>query len=170
MKMPAFKLPETDLFDSVGIENPRIKAFYQHWADIRGSRLMPARADIDPMNFPYALGNAFMVDVHHMATGPCFKFRLAGTMMVEVHKKELRGQWLNEVFNDFTPESAVNRDYFDVVENLEPAYYVGQPSVPLTHQDRIERLLLPLGVSESRVDMLLAMVIYYDGKGQESYH
>ncbi len=157
------------MLQASAIENPRVARFYRHWLSMRNGRPMPARSDVDPTDFPYALGNAFMVEVDHQDALPRFRFRLAGTLMVEVHKKELGGLWLDDVFHDFGPESAINGDYFRVVSTRKPAYYAGKPSLRLEHQDRIERLLMPLGDQDDRVDMILAMVVYYDRKGVETY-
>jgi len=151
------------------IHNPRVAAFFDHWLSLRGGRLMPGRMDVDPTDFPYALGNAFIVDVDYRNPLPRFRFRLAGTLMVEVHKRELGGLWLEDVFDDFGPDSKINGDYFRVVNSRQPAYYAGKPSLRLDYQDRIERLLLPLSESNARVDMILAMIVYYDRNGTESY-
>ena len=152
------------------IHNPRVASFYRHWLNIRNGRPMPGRADVDPTDFPYALGNAFIVQVDHRNPLPRFRFRLAGTLMVEVHKQELGGMWLEDVFEDFGPDSKINGDYFRVVTTRQPAYYAGKPSIRLDHQDRIERLLMPLSENSTRVDMILAMVVYYDHKGVETYY
>ena len=58
------------------IESPILRRFFRYYLEKRGSRLFPARADLDPVDFPYALGDITLVNVHRDPLN--FSFRLAG--------------------------------------------------------------------------------------------
>src|SRR3546814_4653792 len=54
MEIPA--LPE-------GIEDSRLQRLAAYWDSCRAGRAMPARADIDPLDMGYLLGNLALVEV-----------------------------------------------------------------------------------------------------------
>ena len=43
------------------IVHPRLQRLYQYWSDKRGERGMPSRADIDPLDMRFAIGNIILV-------------------------------------------------------------------------------------------------------------
>jgi hypothetical protein len=63
------------------IRHPIQRRFFAYWREKSGDRPMPSRADLDPLDFPYALGYMILVDVEREPLR--FRFRLYGSALVE---------------------------------------------------------------------------------------
>ena len=87
-----------EIFDSgevVSLNNYRQASFYNpiaeveaYWEALRGSRLMPTRAEIDPRGIEQALEYAFIVE--RIAPGIA-RLRIAGSHLNELMGMEVRG-------------------------------------------------------------------------------
>jgi hypothetical protein len=138
------------------IREARLRRLYAYWLERRGNRRMPARRDIDPLDFPYILGSILLVDV--VRDPPCFRVRLHGTELVRLAAYELTGKRLDEL-----PSSAY-RTY--VLERCRGLVETGEPA--LVHHDRVldgrrrryEALWLPFADDGDAVTMLLCALIY----------
>jgi hypothetical protein len=125
-----------------------------YWHAKRGARRMPARADIDPADLVKMLPNLMLVDV--VGDAPRFRFRLVGTRVVRASGEDRTGHFLDE-YPFFRAYPTVLEQYRQVVTEAEPllATEIFFNREHGTAYD-VERLLLPLGQSETRADMLLA--------------
>src|SRR5690348_15047812 len=65
-----------------------------YWERIRGSRAMPRRCDIDPLDIPRLLPFVRLVDV--LENPRAFRFRLVGTEIDAITAVRLRGQRFSE--------------------------------------------------------------------------
>ena len=138
------------------IREARLRRLYAYWLERRGNRRMPARRDIDPLDFPYLLGSIMLVDV--VREPPCFRVRLHGTELVRLAAYELTGKSLDEL------PSGTYRAY--VLERCRLLVETGEPV--LVHHDsvldgrrrRYEALWLPFADDGDAVTMLLCALIY----------
>jgi len=89
------------------------------WEDLRGRRPLPDRADLDPADIAFALGNVALVDIEHAPLRA--RYRLVGIHLVELWGRELRGRYVDTVFAPPVVEEAM-RAYGHVVENRAPLY------------------------------------------------
>jgi hypothetical protein len=143
------------------IREARLRRLHAYWLERRGNRRMPARRDIDPLDFPYLLGSIMLIDV--VGEPPCFRVRLHGTELVRLAAHELTGKLLDEV-----PGSAY-RAY--VLERCRSLVETGEPT--LVHHDRVldgrrrryEALWLPFADDGDAVTMLLCALIYENRRG-----
>ncbi|MEK9970990.1 MAG: PAS domain-containing protein, partial [Ferrovibrio sp.] len=128
----------------------------------RGSRRMPSRADIDPLQFAWMLGDVSLVDVMRDAPDSelRFRFRLVGTHAVERFGYDMTGRWLDDL-----PEPAyrqhVHNAYAEVVRHGSPLIERLDMLLDRRRHD-YEILRLPLGTDGSRVDMILLAVDFFD--------
>jgi len=125
-----------------------------YWHAKRGSRRMPARADIDPAELVPLLPNLMLIDA---AGDPLrFRFRLVGTRVARASGEDRTGHFLDE-YPFFRAYPSVLEQYRQVVTEIEPllATEIFFNREHGTAYD-VERLLLPLGQGEARADMLLA--------------
>ena len=76
-------------------EHPILARLLSYWIERRQGRQFPARRDIDPLDFPYALGNISLIDVFHNPLR--FRYRLVGTRITEQIGVEMTGRWLDDV-------------------------------------------------------------------------
>jgi len=72
----------------VNMRHPTSHALYSYWNGLRGSRMAPRRFEIEPASIGDALPDTFILERHDDGT---FPFRLAGTRLCGLFKKEFRG-------------------------------------------------------------------------------
>jgi hypothetical protein len=116
------------------------RAVFDYWTKKRGSRVAPARADIDPTEIRHALGDTFMLAADFAGR---LRFRLAGTRVCALFDRELKG----EPFSDlWSADSRVAIDELLAIVTDEAAGVVA--GVTARVEDGItadlELLLLPL--------------------------
>ncbi|HEX3885674.1 MAG TPA: PAS domain-containing protein [Stellaceae bacterium] len=141
------------------IANAKLKRLYEYWATKRGDRRFPARADIDPVDMAFALGNVILAEVLP-ETPPRFRIRLHGTTLTRRVGYDLTGKMLDEMpvpeFRDLS-----TRSFTKVAQTGEPLHVLADRLVDARMQ-RYEAILMPLSSDGQRVDMLL-VGLSYDG-------
>jgi hypothetical protein len=142
------------------IESPTLRRFYGYYRQKSGSRPFPARADLDPLDFPYALGDVTLVDVRHDPLR--FHFRLDGTRHVERFGFDMTGRTLDD-FPYPEMRQKIFDSYCDVVEHRRPAQYYRDLQAD-GRWFRYEALLLPLSADGATVDMLMSVISFHDLK------
>jgi hypothetical protein len=140
------------------IIDARLCRLYAYWDERRGDRRSPARRDIDPVDFSYALGSIMLVDV--LRDPLKFRVRLHGSELVNRDRHDLTGKLLDDL-----PKTDFN---VLVIERCKSLVATGDPV--LIHDDRVldgrhrryEALWLPLSRDGAEVTMLLCAFIYRD--------
>jgi hypothetical protein len=143
------------------IINPRLQKLYASWLAKRGGRRFPARADFDPIELRFILGNLILVDVVGKEK-PEFRIRLHGSNLVARHGYELTGKMLSELPIDEQRKRA-QQTFAAVVTSREPLH---------GHRDQMfgnkwqpyETLILPLSSNDDDIDVLLVGLIHDDEK------
>jgi hypothetical protein len=101
------------------IADQRIAQVFEYWRAKAGSRVMPARADLDPVDIPALLPNIMLVDVE----GPDrFRYRLIGTDCAQAHGVDATGRYLDDVITDAPYRSFVIGLYAECVGKRRPIY------------------------------------------------
>ena len=141
------------------IKHPKLQQLYDYWSAKRGERKMPSRADIDPLDMTFIIGNVILVDV--IAGTPLgFRIRLHGTNLVERVHYELTGKMLDDLpqvqFRNLTRKS-----FTKVAKTAKPLRALNDRVLD-DQLRRYETIILPLSVDDTRVDMLLCGMIYHD--------
>ncbi|HVH80239.1 MAG TPA: PAS domain-containing protein [Stellaceae bacterium] len=144
-----------------GIAHPRLRQLYQYWLEKRGGRSMPSRADIDPLDLRFAMGNIILSDV--IQGEPLrFRIRVHGTNLSARGDLDLSGKILDEApANEF--RALTQRSFTQVATTKQPFH---------AHRNRIlddrarcyETLILPLSSDDERADMILLGQYYDDEK------
>lgn len=145
------------------IVNPRLRQLYECWLDKRAGRRFPSRADFDPMELRYILGNLLLVDVIGNAP-PDFRIRLHGSNLASRHGYDLTGKLLDELPLAEQRDRA-RQTFTTVVATGEPLH---------GHRDRVfaeswqrqsyETVVLPLSNDGTTINMLLVGLIHDDEK------
>src|SRR3954470_11208577 len=91
--MEAGSLAVTDLAGEIA--EPRLQKLYAYWAKVRGTRALPARRDIDPLDFGYVLGHVTLIDV--LRDPLRFRVRLHGSETANRANHEMTGKLLDEL-------------------------------------------------------------------------
>lgn len=136
------------------IASTRVRTLHAYWNAKRGSRPMPARADIDPAEIKQLLPYILLADLHH---DPLRVFyRLVGTGIVEAAKCDLTGHWLHEVDLDGnTP--AWERVYRRVAETRAPVFGQTRAAVRPGDSRLFQWVVLPLSDDGAAVDRVLEL-------------
>jgi hypothetical protein len=140
------------------IQHPDLRALYDYWDERRRGRRWPARADINPLDLKYALGNLTLIDVHHDPLR--FVFRLSGTLFSQRMGMDFTGKSVDEI-----PDPAYRAEVFAV---FRKAVETGAPSVTLSERvidgqaRKFEILRLPLSADGKTINMLMTCPLYFD--------
>jgi hypothetical protein len=155
-------MAESDEALRTRMRHSAMRRLFEYWLAKRGARLAPARADIDPLDIPYALGDLLMLDVEAAAdgTGPRFRYRLTGSRIVLLTGYDLIGSTTAAI-----PDAA-NRAYLEDVYRravAERAPMLVEHHRPIQGRPRAYTLLvLPLSNDGAAVDILMVHQIYDD--------
>ena len=116
------------------------RELFAYWDEIRGDRLAPERADIDPAGIRGLLGHTFVLEVDSAGR---FPFRLSGTRINALFLRELRGSSFIELWRS-SERAELAKLLFSVLDDTAPAV-VGAAAAPSGHLAiDLELLLLPL--------------------------
>jgi hypothetical protein len=141
------------------LPSDRFKQLYDYWQRKRGTRPMPARCDIDPLELKGVLGWVLLLDVERPPLR--FRFRLIGSEITTIRGVDLTGKYLEDSVSS-------SRDIllrFNARVATEPC--IGFHCVLDTMKDAkvgwVSRLSLPLSSDRRRVDMILGGFHYTPG-------
>jgi len=126
-----------------------LKRLYLYWCERRGTRLYPARDDIDPVDFSYALGRVSLVEVQ----GKRFYYRLVSTQLTQHLGYEMTGKFLDQMPGSEMRNFA-EQHYRRALACAAPLYETD--AVVLDGRRwRHESLVLPLAADGETISMLL---------------
>lgn len=142
-------------FDGRQIDSVRLQEALAYWLGKRSDgRLLPARADIDPLQLRALLPYLFLVDV---TTDPLrFRYRLIGTQIVRWSGGDGTGRYADDEFCG-DGRFALLALYRMAAETGRPVLTPWQPAVLDRSMMMFTRLLLPLAADGVRVDMLMGV-------------
>lgn len=140
------------------LRDQRIVRLYAYWCARRGERALPARADLDPAEFAYVLGNLVLMEVQREPLR--FRYRLHGVNLVMRDGYDMTGRWLHD---HPEPEyrTRIEQTYGEVARTARPAHGVRDIVVD-GRMRRYESLVLPLGHDGTTVDMILGAQVYLE--------
>lgn len=135
-------------------EHPVLRGMIQLWDERRAGRPLPSRADFDPVDMKFALGDISLYDVEENPRR--FWCRLDGTRQVELFGVDCTGRYLDEVF---PPEhyALINASYGATIDQRRPHRH--ERTVPYAGRIiRYEMVCLPLSSDGGRVDRLMVVI------------
>ncbi|HZL59025.1 MAG TPA: PAS domain-containing protein [Stellaceae bacterium] len=155
---------------AAALDDARLKSLYNYWLDKRGTRPMPARADIDPLQLPPAVWPCTMIlEVVHADGTIRFRYRRVGEVFWRATGREPTGKFLDESVPDIAGyRQYVVGLYLEMVEKRRPLYtenffIVSGKTLPM----QVKRVSLPLSSDGgATVDMVLAGHVF-DQEGAE---
>jgi len=135
--------------------HPKIQRMHEYWLAKRADRLMPSRADVDPLELRDCLGNLCIVDVTG-ETPARFRFRLDGSNLVLSTGFDMTGKFLEEM-PDAEYRRFVAAIYQRVLETSAPVFVVNQEDWK-GYDLQVESVTMPLSSDGARVDGILDAV------------
>ncbi len=156
VRRPVAEQTASDVTAFSQISEPMLSLLYAYWDDKRGDRRCPGRSDLDPVDIPILLPSVFLVAVHRDPFD--LVFRLAGTVLTGCYGSAMTGERLIDL-----PGSATTQLYHQAaraVRSGRPVLLSGPLQTRADAFQRADHLLLPLGESPGRVDMLIGGAIF----------
>ena len=139
------------------IKHPKLRQLYEYWDSKRGERAMPSRADLDPVDIRFAIGDVILVDVLD-ETPPRFRIRLHGTNLSERTNFDLTGKMIDQMPAPEFRELSI-RSFRKVLRTRQPLHALAARLLDGRMQ-RYEAILMPLSSDGERVDRLILGMIY----------
>jgi hypothetical protein len=135
-----------------------LRPIIAYWERKRGSRAVPLRADIDPLELKEHLRQVFLVDA--LADGE-FRFRLLGGEITERYGRNSTGKTVREAYSHM-PEIAAwcTRMFQAVVTHKRPVLARGSLHAVRKEFFRFEAISLPLSREGIAVDMIFGAAHY----------
>jgi hypothetical protein len=137
---------------------PEIRSFYDYWNGKRGDRIMPARAELDPVDIPSLLEHIFLIDVNR--DPPALRYRVFGTAITNLFHRDLTGL---EVGAGSQPEHlpGILARYARILSERTPFFHRDRMRETANDFTPVERLILPLSEDGVAVDKLIGMTVPY---------
>jgi len=129
----------------------RLQALFDYWNVKRGAAPAPSRSDLDPVEIPRLLPIVVLVDVRHDPLE--FRYRLAGTELVQKARAEITGKPFDEIHQG-PHHDKVFAEYRRAVDECGPVVGRHEYVNDFGFYWRYERLLLPLIDAKGVVNML----------------
>ncbi|WP_119418295.1 PAS domain-containing protein [Desertibaculum subflavum] len=124
---------------------------YRYWQGRRRDGLLPGRADINPAEIVPLLPHLSLVDI----VGGRFRYRLAGTRVVEDTGRELTGAYIGASVQPPEYAAAICAVYEHARTRAVPIFAQGGYRTPAGAVHSVSRLLLPLAADGVNVDMMI---------------
>ena len=135
--------------------SPFMRQPFAYWLARRGTREMPSRDDLDPLEMRGWLPQTMLFEP--LENGD-FRTRLVGTDVRERVGVEMTGRLASELPIPRETALSVVAEFRDVMRGRQPTYRRHEHASLLTGKPiRFERLLMPLSSDGARVDMLFGV-------------
>ena len=129
----------------------RLLRFYRYWKERCGTSAFPARRDIDPIDFTFALGRVSIIEVQRAPIR--FVYRLVSTELTEHLGYEMSGKSVEEIPNPAMRLFA--RGFYErALAHAAPLHETGNVLID-RYEWWYEALALPLASDGASIDMLL---------------
>ncbi len=147
------------------IKSPALKHVARHWAEVRGSRTMPAWSDIRPSQIAGQL--TIIWSYTYDRSADAFTGRLAGVRMEQLFGRSLKGLPMKELY----PQKDYDRLFARAKRVVcGPELYRGEGMVfkHLDHFGYGERIMLPLADDGVRGDGIFGATDYQSFRSMAS--
>jgi hypothetical protein len=124
-----------------------------YWEERRGSRRMPARRDLDPVDLAPVLPHLQLIDV---VLPDRFRYRLVGTALVDAFGRDYTGRFVDELLLGTGRSELITRVFTSVRENARPVFLQARYYTTKNVDFMTNRIYLPLSENGRDVNMMLA--------------
>jgi hypothetical protein len=144
---------------------PALREIREYWAAKCGGRVMPRRADIDPLDLP-APHMPYLSILEVLPGADDFRFRLLGTGITERLGRDSTGKTVREVYatTDAETQQWMLDVYRAVVTHRRPVLKRGTLRMVQKEFVNFEALHVPLSEDGERVTMLFGRTHFHERK------
>jgi hypothetical protein len=142
---------EASIPAEIASADERLCRLYRYWNGRRGGRRFPSRDDVDPLDFPYALGRVSLIEVERDPLR--FRFRLVSTGLTEHLGYEMTGKYVDDL-----PEPSMReftRAFYERALDRHAPLHEASTVLIERYTWQYEVLVLPLASDGETVDMLM---------------
>ena len=146
------------IVDPPGLTPPILRPVLDYWEHKRGTRAMPARHDIEPLELKAYLRHLFLIEPLADAE---FRYRLIGSEITERYGRNSTGKTVSEAYRDM-PDIArwCTRMFQAVVTGKRPVLARGSLHAVRKDFFTFESISLPLSRDGEQVDMIFGAARY----------
>jgi len=142
------------------VRTPELRRLLQHWHDLKGEQRLPRRADLEPADIAYCLGDIALVEVEAPFRP---RYRLVGTHLAELLGEDPTGHYVDEAKGLGARHERLAA-YRRTIETGEPDYAERVLDLLLV-KFGYYRLLLPFAWrSEGQADLIVAAYVPASGR------
>lgn len=145
--------------------HPMVRSLVEYWRGIGPADALPGRQHFDPIDVWSLVRNLWIVDVY--GAPPRFRYRVAGTKVVDYIGREPTGKFMDEVFPHFS-ETETGKSLLRIVASGVPRWRRGTPTL---RDDKgfkvVEQVSLPLARDGRTVDMVLNLSVIMNASGEQ---
>lgn len=145
----------------------RLYDLIDYWSDRRGGRLLPARADINPIDLPKLIGSLMLLDVEQNPLR--LRYRLIGTTITTMMDRDSTGRYYDEMYEPDLLE-AVYESFRWIIAERRPLRAHGDAFYPDKNCYWYEIVNLPLAADGETVDMMLCGLLFHGTDGPCAPH
>ena len=138
-------------------DDPRMADLLAYWNGKRGSRRMPSRADIDPLELKPHLGNLCLIDVEPEPLR--LRYRLVGSHITQKMGRDATGRWYDELYSGELLRDILASFHW-IIEHRAPLRTYGQAFYPDRQFYRYEIINLPLSDDDDKINMVLGTLLF----------
>ena len=143
----------------ISLQAQTLQRLYQDWNDWRRGREFPARADFDPCDLTYVLGNLSLYDV--LRNPVRFRYRLHASNTAARTGVDMTGKFVDEL-PDRAHAKLANEHCLEVLDSRMPVVKWRRRQATDHRVWNSEILALPLSNNGSDIDMLMACIAWSD--------
>jgi len=146
------------------VDDTILRAFFAYWRRVCGDRPMPRRGDIDPIDMPHTvLPHLILLDVQHDPLD--FRYRLAGTLVVERSGFEFKGRLTTEL--PISRPMALHAEFAKVAGDGRPRHSGFSYRSLRDEYKNVERVVAPLSEDGVRVTQLIGAAVFRTFTGSD---
>lgn len=153
MEQPNYRL---DIDETLGFTHDVLRHVVAYWEGKRGTRAMPARSDLDPLEMPEHLGWIILTEV--LGNPLRFRYRLVGSEITRSIGRDSTGRFLDELYAADRYD-AITKPFRWVATHRRPLRAVGR--LWFAHREWLsfETAELPLAKDGVNIDMILTRAV-----------
>jgi hypothetical protein len=144
------------------VTSQKVQRLHDYWQELRGTRTMPARRDIDALQIWTLLPN---IHVSEWFENPDrVRYRVAGTEVVASIGREISGHWLTDFHTDPKDVGETMVLYRQVIESGAPIIGRTLGSMQRLGVDSFEWILCPLSEDDRTITHFIGLEDYVSNK------
>jgi hypothetical protein len=138
--------------DKDALQPTKIGRLLEYWEALRENREVPESREIDPVDFPYALGNILLTEF--VSEGSDLRYRVYGTNVIQFSGFDLTGKTISESIIPPGSRAFYLATYKAVRLRRAPVFTINYPSLRETLR-QWNRITLPFADADGEINRFI---------------